>query len=170
MVKTLTKIEKRALMERIVSAYERPMRRMCLSFSCHDAFVADELYSGLLIRLWNSIEFLPKEQEDEAKWIYTVARNAAIDYGRCHPKLDLVPFDEERLHIVAEDDDALRDELYRLIDLLDDEERGIVLMKLNGRTAKEIGRKLGVTSRHVDNRYSKIVKKMKTIYNKRKER
>ena len=112
-------------MNRLVATHGGRMKRMCLFLSCQDAYVAEEVYSELLVLLWN---------------IATM-----------------------------EDENAMHEELYQLSDLLDDEERAIVMMKLGGWNAKEIGRRLGVSPKHINNRFSSIVKKMRLKYKQMNE-
>ena len=157
-------------MNRLVATHGGRMKRMCLFLSCQDAYVAEEVYSELLVLLWNSLETMPGRQEEEADWIFAMARNTAVDFFRRRPKLNIVPLYETILNIATmEDENAMHEELYQLIDLLDDEERAIVMMKLGGWNAKEIGRRLGVSPKHINNRFSSIVKKMRLKYKQMNE-
>jgi len=100
-------------------------------------------------------------------WMYRVALNVAISYRRSAGSRDrhLALVDQARLAAIpdpaaTEPDDRLR-ELYRAIDHLDDLNRALVLLYLEGRDYREIAEVLGITETNVATKLNRLKERMR---------
>jgi RNA polymerase sigma-70 factor, ECF subfamily len=59
-----------------------PLLRYLLRLTLGDRELAEDLLQEVLLRAWRNIQDLPGEGEGLRPWLYTVARNAAIDAAR----------------------------------------------------------------------------------------
>lgn len=93
----------------------------------------------------------------QAALTWKVARNAVIDaLRRIEDSVALPESYDER-----EDDNTLVDELHEVISHLDEPDRTIVTMKLEGYSYKEISGQLGMTEKNVSVRLVRVKDKLR---------
>lgn len=148
----------------LILRYRRLIFHVCNRYS-RDGLTADDLLQETTIALWQRREklFSITSPPKQAAWIWQVARNRCIDLQRRTP---------QPVHIVDEfdkplDDNTLHDELQELIELLDEPDRTIAKMHLQGYEYKEIGHKIGLTKDNVGIRLMRIKDKLKTLWNEK---
>jgi len=100
-------------------------------------------------------------------WMYRVALNVAISYRRsaAYRERHLSTVDDATLAAVpdpatTEPDERMRD-LYRVIQQLDDLNRALVLLYLEGRDYREIAEVLGITETNVATKLSRLKERMR---------
>ena len=66
----------------LFQANARPLRRFLLRLTHGQPEAADDLLQETMLRAWRKMEELPTEAEPVRRWLFTVARNLAIDAAR----------------------------------------------------------------------------------------
>jgi len=110
--------------------------------------------------LWRDRErllSLPALQQTALTW--KIGRNAVIDCLRRVKETEALPEDYEE---VDEDRSLLR-ELHERIAQLDEPDRSIVRMQLEGYNYKEIGEQIGITEKNVSVRLVRIKEKLRKL-------
>lgn len=124
----------------------------------NNIFVAEDLMEETFVKL------VTKKPHFSAKyafktWLYTVARNVALDYLRHHKKMASIPIDELENHLVEEETVErayLREEqkitLHRALRRLKDEYRQVLyLVFFEGFTNSEAAHAMKKSSRQIEN-------------------
>lgn len=99
--------------------------------------------------------------------MYKVALNTAIMFYRNHSRhrVNRSFWDHSLLSIQNEEKDEAYEEqislLYRFINQLNDNEKALILLYLDGIKQKEIAEILGITETNVSSKISRIKKKLK---------
>ena len=100
-------------------------------------------------------------------WMYRVALNVAISYRRsaAYRERHVSTVDDATLAAVpdpatTESDERMR-ELYRVIEQLDDLNRALVLLYLEGRDYREIAEVLGITETNVATKLNRLKARMR---------
>ena len=118
----------------------------------------DDLLQEAAIALWRARErILPLPSVQQAALVWKIARNAVIDDLRRTPMTDSLP---DNYDTIA-DDKTLINELYEQIALLDEPDRTIVRMQLDGYNYKEIGEAVDMTEKNVSVRLVRIKDKLR---------
>ena len=129
-----------------------------------DGLTVDDLLQEVTLRLWElrekllAIEPAPKQ----AVWLWRVARSTCIDLQRRTPPPRPLPDDYD----VPAPDTALHDTLHELIAALEEPDRTIARMHLEGYEYKEIGHAVGMTKNNIGIRLMRIKDKLKQQWNK----
>ncbi|MFC4109440.1 sigma-70 family RNA polymerase sigma factor [Micromonospora zhanjiangensis] len=71
-----------ARMRRIHEAYAGPLSRFLSRLTLGDRDLAEDLLQETFLRAWRNMDVLPDDVEKVGGWLYTVARNVAIDAAR----------------------------------------------------------------------------------------
>ncbi len=121
----------------------------------------EDLIQEILLQIWNSIPNF-KGNCKESTWIYRVALNTAISWGRKEKrqrekKIDLA----ENLHFLKETSEPRNEKLewiYDQIRLLDPIDRSLILLHLDGQSYLEISDILGISEKNVGVKLSRLRK------------
>ena len=130
---------------------------LCSRFR-HRGLDTDDLIQEAAISLWRASErLLALSGPAQAALTWKVARNAVIDaLRRIEDSVALPESYDER-----EEDNTLVDELHEVISHLDEPDRTIVTMKLEGYSYKEISGQLGMTEKNVSVRLVRVKDKLR---------
>lgn len=110
------------------------------------------------IAIWKaSDKLLPLPSVQQAALVWKIARNAIIDSLRRTPQTDPLPDDYD----TATEDKTLVNELHEQIALLDEPDRTIVRMQLEGYSYEEIGEAVNMTEKNVSVRLVRIKDKLR---------
>ena len=133
------------------------MFTLCSRFR-HRGLDTDDLIQEAAISLWRARErLLALSGPAQAALTWKVARNAVIDaLRRIEDSVALPESYDER-----EEDNTLVDELHEVISHLDEPDRTIVTMKLEGYSYKEISSQLGLTEKNVSVRLVRVKDKLR---------
>lgn len=69
-------------MQRVYQVHAGALYRFLLRLTLGDRAAAEDLLQETLLRAWRNVEDLPGSVDDLRPWLFTVARNLAIDAGR----------------------------------------------------------------------------------------
>lgn len=122
----------------------------------------DDLLQEATVALWRDrgrLLSLPAVQQ--AALVWRIGRNAMIDSLRRTRELDTLP----EGHDQADDDRSLLHELHEQIALLDEPDRSIVTLQLEGYSYEEIGNQLGLSEKNVSVRLVRAKEKLRTAMN-----
>jgi len=141
--------------ETLLHRYRGMLFSLCRRYSRQGALV-DDLLQEATVALWRNRSRIP-DGLGQAPWIWRTARNAIIDCLRRTPNLQSLPDDYDP----PADNSALVAELHERIALLDDPDRTIVSMQLEGYSYQEIGQQLGISEKNVSVRLVRIKEKIR---------
>lgn len=139
---------------------------------CRNTDDRRDLMQEMVIQLWRS--FARYDELAGVKfstWMYRIAMNVAISQYRSHSRQirDTVPLEEFGLNIAAAD--ALHDSasdnmraLMKLIDGMDELNRALILLFLDGYDTAEIADVLGISATNVSTRMTRIKQKLATQF------
>ena len=146
----------------LILRYRRLIYYVCNRYS-RDGLTADDLLQETTIVLWQRREklFSITSPPKQAAWIWQVARSRCIDLLRRTPQTELLAKEYDK----PLENNALHDELIELIELLEEPDRTIAKMHLQGYEYKEIARATGMTKDNVGIRLMRIKEKLKTLWN-----
>src|SRR5262249_13044143 len=122
----------------------------------------DDLFQEIVYRLWRAYPNFQGRSEFST-WLYRVALNTAITYDRSVRRKQEQPL-EERVEVPAPPATDERTELfYRALQSLNDVDRALVMMHLEGLTYDEIGEVLGLTNNHVGVKLNRVKSKLQQL-------
>ena len=129
---------------------------------CNNQDDRQDLIQEMVIQLWRSFDRFDSRSKFST-WMYRVAMNVAISYARSQTRRirDVVPVDEAGLEI-PHTDPWLEDEgddlrlLHQMIQQLDELNRALIILYLDGYSHAEIGEIIGLTATNVSTRINRI--------------
>jgi RNA polymerase sigma-70 factor (ECF subfamily) len=123
-------------------------------YRCANPADAEDLTSITFEKAWRGRDRFRRDKGSFTTWLFTIARNAAIDHFRAHTPS--VPLDEAAAVAAIgtpEDETLLRSDARRLTDLLptlSDRDRELIALKYGaGMTNREIARAMGLSESNV---------------------
>ena len=141
---------------------------------CRDRDDRQDLVQEMLIQCWRSYERFD-ERVQFSTWMYRIAVNVAITHYRSEGRRirETVPLEEYGLDIAAADtmfDDAgdnMR-ALRQMINGLDELNRALILLFLEGFSSEEIAEVVGISASNVSTRINRLKTKLQTEFNAQK--
>lgn len=144
------------------------IRHLCRAYA-HNRGDEEDIYQEIVIELWHSLSSFNGDST-LATWIYRVAINVAISFKRkrkTRQKYHRAYFNEnkERKESTLDKnnntfEDNKIDNLYNAIHALNDAEKAIVTMYLEGFTYSEIAYVVDITENYVGVKLNRIKKKL----------
>lgn len=123
-----------------------------------------DLYQEIVFQLWKGFGSFRKEAKPST-WMYRVALNTAITQLKKHKrKPDTAPVDQLVFKLSEQYDPGFEEKLkllYASIRELNDLEKGLILLLLEGRKYEEIAAITGLSNSNVGTRLSRIKLKLK---------
>lgn len=123
-----------------------------------------DLYQEIVFQLWKGFGSFRKEAKPST-WMYRVALNTAITQLKKHKrKPDIAPVDQLVFKLSEQYDPGFEEKLkllYASIRELNDLEKGLILLLLEGRKYEEIAAITGLSASNVGTRLSRIKLKLK---------
>lgn len=118
----------------------------------------DDLLQEVTVMLWRDRErLLSLSAVPQTALIWKIGRNKIIDCLRRENETEALPEGYE----VADEDRTMIRELHERIALLDEPDRSIVRLQLEGYDYKEIGERVGMTEKNVSVRLVRIKEKLR---------
>ncbi len=134
---------------------------------CRQPEERKDLEQEILVQLWNSIDKYDPDYK-YATWMYRIALNVAISHYRKNIKIQSknTSYSEDSLCFIkyeeydAEPDDRLK-LLQQYIERLDELNKALMLLYLDGKKHEEIAEILGISKTNVATRISRSIIKLK---------
>ena len=127
-----------------------------------------DLYQDIVYQLWKSFSTFRNESKITT-WMYRIALNTAIQYlDKRKKKAHQVPMEESFLNkpdIVDDSKQDRHDILFAQIKKLNDIEKGIILLYLEGKSYEEIAVITGFTATNIGTRLGRIRQKISSQIN-----
>jgi RNA polymerase sigma-70 factor (ECF subfamily) len=142
---------------------------------CRDRDDRQDLVQEMLIQVWRSYARFD-DRVQFSTWMYRIAVNVAITHYRHEGRRirDTVPLEEYGLDIAAAD--ALFDDagdnmraLRQMINGLDELNRALILLFLEGFSSEEIADVVGISASNVSTRINRLKTKLQSEFNSQKE-
>ena len=145
--------------DEMLHRYRGLLFTLCSRFK-HRGLEVDDLIQEATIALWrNREQLLTLGSMQQAALTWKIARNAVIDALRRTEETEALP---ER-HDIVEEDRSLLNELHEQIARLEEPDRSIVRLQLEGYSYEEIGKELGLTEKNVSVRLVRIKEKLRKM-------
>ncbi len=134
---------------------------------CRDQQDREDLAQEIVLQLWRSFSRYDARLRFST-WMYRVAMNVAISHYRARKAAggDAIPLDETT-ELAAANDAADRDDtrvLYDLIRELDELNRAVIVLYLDGHSHHEISAIVGLSATNVATKVNRIKEQLKTRY------
>lgn len=146
--------EHKGLLFKVVRAY---------AFTAHDR---EDLFQEIVLAVWNSV---PRFREESAltTWLYRISLYTAIAWSKkekkyVRPKQSLGPDDSLLVQLPAVNDPKL-DWLYEQIEKLDEVDRSLMLLMLDGFSYRQMAETLGISESHVGVKLNRLKRQLKSI-------
>ncbi len=147
--------------EILLHRYNGLLFTLCRHFS-RKGVEADDLLQDASVALWRDSERLLSLSAgpQQAALVWRISRNAMIDTIRRTRELDSLSDEYDR----EADDRNLINELHERIELLDEPDRSIVKLQLEGYNYEEIAERTGLTVKNVSVRLVRVKDKMRSYF------
>ena len=134
---------------------------LCRHFS-RKGVEADDLLQDASVALWRDSERLLalSAGPQQAALVWRISRNAMIDTLRRTRELDSLSDEYDR----EADDRNLINELHERIEILDEPDRSIVKLQLEGYNYEEIAERTGLTVKNVSVRLVRVKDKLRSYF------
>jgi len=134
---------------------------------CRSAADRPDLLQEIAVQLWRSFDRYDESQRFST-WMYRVALNVAISFYRSAARRSrhTVPAEESILEIAAGEpaaEDASLQLLYGLIAQLDELDRALILLYLDGNRYDTIAEVLGISETNVGTKISRIKQRLRRL-------
>ncbi len=151
--------------EQLLMQHQSMLYRLCSRFSSREVTVED-LMQDIAVALWRQREKLWSVPDgvQRKSWIWKLARNTAIDTIRKAPSFS--ELDEQMADSIQDEDHSLVDTLREQIALLEEPDRTIVRLQLEGYAYAEIAAKLKMTEKNVSVRLVRVKEQLRQIMNR----
>jgi RNA polymerase sigma-70 factor, ECF subfamily len=153
-------------MQRLHELFSGPLLRFLSRLTMGDQSLAEDLVQETFLRAWRHLDALPTEPERAGRWLYTVARNVAIDAGRARkarpPEIALPDF----ARLASSEGDAMdrvvNVEAVRreLLQLSPDHRAVLIELYFRGASTAEAASRLGIPEGTVKSRAFYAVRSM----------
>ncbi|MBD5772464.1 sigma-70 family RNA polymerase sigma factor [Marinomonas colpomeniae] len=165
-----------AALARLFDHYVPKVRAFCLAKQPGANLMADDIAQEVMIRIWNKAHTYKKESASLNTWVFTLARNARIDYLRKNSRHQS-DIDPEYLwqNVIDENADPFKDAQQKrdqeriqqgLDKLPPDQKQVLAKVYLEGKTHKEAAEELSLPLGTIKSRVRLALHKL-TIYVKR---
>ena len=122
----------------------------------------DDLFQEIVIRVWHSIPTF-RHESSAATWLYRISLNTAISWTRKERKHYKAETLDNVQHILKENKIPVDERLawlYQEIYKLDEIDRSVILLLLEGFSYKEMAAILGITESNVGVKINRIKKQL----------
>jgi len=144
---------------RIFETYGRPFRRLCSAY-VRDATRQEDLFQDIALAIWTA---LPSFRADasERTWVYRIAHNVALTYSAKQRRQQWSEQPMETLRCdPAIEEDLQHRALLEAVQQLSPADRNVVVLYLEGLSAREIAEVTGLTVDNVGVRLSRLRRKL----------
>jgi RNA polymerase sigma-70 factor (ECF subfamily) len=156
----VTETEQKEIFEDWLKRHKGLMFKIVRAYA-FEPMAQDDLFQEIIIQVWRSVLTFRNESA-VTTWIYRIALNTAIKWVNRERKHSTEPV--EKFQHLLEENRVEQDErlswLYDEIHKLDEVDRSIALLMLDGFSYKDMAAMLGITESHVGVKISRIKKQL----------
>jgi RNA polymerase sigma factor (sigma-70 family) len=149
--------------QELLERHKKILYKICNSY-CRNPDDREDLAQQIVAQLWQSFRSFDGRVAFST-WMYRVALNVAISwYRRERTRAQHIVPAGERLLDVASESETQSDEirlLYELIGKLDELNKALILLYLDGNSNREIGEVLGISETNVTTKISRLKRTMR---------
>jgi RNA polymerase sigma factor (sigma-70 family) len=136
--------------------------RLCKGYFCGDVMLASDATQEIFIKVWEKLDTF-RNDSSISTWIYRIAVNTCLLYlrkssSRKEIRTDILPQTVSETYS-KEKDEQLR-QMYRCIQKLEETNKMIILMTLDGVEYQEISQVIGITEETLRVRIYRIKKSL----------
>jgi RNA polymerase sigma-70 factor (ECF subfamily) len=152
---------------RLLDEFEQPLRRLTSGYAASPAD-RDDLFQEIAIAVWGALPHF-RGESSERTWIYRIAHNTALTWKSKRSRLASRELEDEQPEThsdrrpLADDriaDRQQRERLARVIRALPPPDRQLVMLYLEGLSAREIAEVSGLSENAAATRLSRIRAKL----------
>jgi RNA polymerase sigma-70 factor (ECF subfamily) len=149
----------------IIRTHQRMIFKICNTY-CKDPVARKDLEQEIMIQIWQSLKRFDGRVKIST-WIYKVALNTAIAFYRNDnkSKMNRLEQDVSVISLHDFDEDSVKDErlsvLYGFIDDLNEIDKALIVLYLDGNRYREIAEILGISESNVATKINRIKKSLK---------
>lgn len=155
----MTEKERLAILEEWLKLHKGVIFKVVRAFTTEDD---DDLFQEIIIQVWRSIPGF-RQEASVTTWLYRIALNTAIKWKKKEKKYAGAETLDNVQHLLLEKkmqtDDRLT-WLYREISKLDEIDRSVTLLLLEGFSYKEMSAILGISESNVGVKINRIKKQL----------
>ncbi|GAB3950518.1 RNA polymerase sigma factor [Spirosoma harenae] len=160
----MSELEQNHLFDKWLAQYKALLFKVVRSYA-RTAMDQDDLFQEIIIQVWYSIPSF-RQQSSDTTWIYSIALNTAIKWVNKERKHTQANQSLDHLQsILSESVSQLDDRLtwlYEEIHKLDEIDRSLCLLLLDGFSYKEMATILGISESNVGVKINRIKKQLIT--------
>ena len=153
----------------LLDEHKRILYKVCHSY-CRNRDDREDLAQEIIVQLWRSFGRFD-ERYRFSTWMYRIALNVAISFYRRETTRTrhVISDDEQILDAVDETKTQPEDirPLYQFIEKLDELNKALVLLYLDGNSYAEIASVLGITETNVATKINRLKNSMKQEFSSR---
>ena len=142
----------------LIETHHRLLLKVCWAYTKTD-HDRDDLFQEIVGRLWAAFGKYDRNRKFST-WMYRVALNVAIDFHRRQSRRwrQSQSLDDAQEPQLVEDSPKqdLIDDLHEMLERLDEADRAIVLLTLEGNSYREIAEVMGISQSNVGTRLSRL--------------
>src|SRR5580658_9368005 len=159
----LQDLERQNRFQELLEQHKKILYKVCNSY-CRNPDDREDLAQQIVAQLWQSFRSFDGRVAFST-WMYRVALNVAISwYRRERTRTQHIVPAGERLLDVAGESETQSDDirlLYELIGKLDELNKALILLYLDGNSNREIGEVLGISETNVTTKISRLKRTMR---------
>jgi RNA polymerase sigma-70 factor (ECF subfamily) len=152
--------EQKRILEEWISRYKALIFKVVRTYAV-TAMDQDDLFQEVIIQVWNSIPAF-RNESSPSTWLYRISLNTAIKWARKERRQYKPESLDDALQNIIHASDIPMDErlvwLYEEIRTLDEIDRSVTLLMLDGFSYKEIAGMLGISESNVGVKINRIKK------------
>lgn len=148
---------------RILKEYKTTIYTVCFMFS-KDKDEVNDMYQEVSINLWKGFDNFAQKSEIKT-WIYRISLNTCISFDRKKKRRKTVPLTVD-IDLFEDNDHESKQikALYNRINKLEPFDRAIILLWLENLPYDEIGAIVGISTKNVSVRLSRIREQLKNMH------
>jgi len=139
--------------------------QMCLGYMKGDKNLANDLSQEIFINIWNAMDSF-KGKSTHKTWVYRITVNTCLQYIRKEKNKKKVSIEKVEYTLIEEQDESTLDQnnsLYRAIGTLEELDRLLIMMVLDGQDYDTISKVMGIKLINVRVKIHRIKKRLKKI-------
>lgn len=147
----------------ILKEYKTTIYTVCFMFS-KDKDEVNDMYQEVSINLWKGFDNFAQKSEMKT-WIYRISLNTCISFDRKKKRRKTVPLTVD-IDLFEDNDHESKQikALYNRINKLEPFDRAIILLWLENLPYDEIGAIVGISTKNVSVRLSRIREQLKNMH------